>query len=569
MFNLTYFQTKFPILTDPGALAVRNHLVMLGLPVPGSTVLPPVAPIVQVVRDAEVPPASLQLGLLPVAPTVQVVHAAEAPSASLQLGPSLTQFGVHNGLGGIHGGLQEVVPTLPTVIGVGDLANTQVQDFAKPFPRQEPRNLQIAPSVWNKLFVSKPQTLFNYIPVVETSSWSARASPSTSASKISVVPSTTLVTRKVSPSRTSPTSTFQVQVPGQASLQVPPFKRSGPLGVEGESVSVEELKLRSKPLVQSFAWDSLSEGTKKVYNLNWKLFSNFGFLNGVNVNNLDWDFTFVCEYLLFRIQNSGSIHSVLSARSALNFYWKLGSSEPSPTESHFVSLFIKGLSRKFKNVPQKAYPISYSDLCEIFNQTLGDSTLENLSFVNLRFVTFILTLYSSFGRYEEVSILKLSDVQKEESGFILNFYKGKSYQYGESNIGVVSNLPGLMFNPSRVFSLYLDRVALLHANSDTPSDLLFPSCRFSGLVEHSLDKPVSYNVLLKQFKLSVVEAKVDVGLSKVGLHCMRRGGVTHAVRAGAPHSIVQKCMRVKSGGMVGYYATLSGEDLNKATKLAF
>ena len=123
-----------------------------------------------------------------------------------------------------------------------------------------------------------------------------------------------------------------------------------------------------------------------------------------------------------------------------------------------------------------------------------------------------------------MSQLKLSDVQKEESGFILNFLKGKSYQFGESNIGVVSNLPGLLFNPSRVFSLYLDRVALLNANSDTPSDLLFPSCRFSGRVEHSLDKPVSYNVLLKQFKLAVVEAKVDVGLSKVGLHCMHRGG---------------------------------------------
>ena len=88
-------------------------------------------------------------------------------------------------------------------------------------------------------------------------------------------------------------------------------------------------------------------------------------------------------------------------------------------------------------MPQKAFPISYSDLCEIFNQTLGDSTLETLSFVKLRFVTFILTLYSSFGRYEEVSQLKVSDVQKEESGFVLNFLKGKSYQYGE--YGVVSN----------------------------------------------------------------------------------------------------------------------------------
>ena len=47
------------------------------------------------------------------------------------------------------------------------------------------------------------------------------------------------------------------------------------------------------------------------------------------------------------------------------------------------------------------------------------------------------------------------------------------------------------------------------------------------------------------------------------------GEVTHAVRAGAPPSIVQKCMRVKSEAMVGYYATLRGEDLEKLTKLAF
>ena len=220
-------------------------------------------------------------------------------------------------------------------------------------------------------------------------------------------------------------------------------------------------------------------------------------------------------------------------------------------------------------MPNKAFPISFSDLCEIFKQTLGDSTLETLSFIKLRFITFILTLYSSFGRYEEVSILKLSDVQKEGSGFILRFLKGKSYQFGESHLGVVSNLPGLMFNPARVFSLYLDKVALLHSNSDSSSDLLFPSCKYSGKVQHTLDKPVSYNVLLKQFKISVVEAKIEVGLSKVGLHCMRRGGGTHAVRAGAPHSIVQKCMRVKFEAMVGYYATLRGEDLEKVTKLAF
>ena len=43
----------------------------------------------------------------------------------------------------------------------------------------------------------------------------------------------------------------------------------------------------------------------------------------------------------------------------------------------------------------------------------------------------------------------------------------------------------------------------------------------------------------------------------------------HAVRAGAPHDIVQKCMRVKTPGMVAYYAFLSGKELHSAAKLAF
>jgi hypothetical protein len=95
-------------------------------------------------------------------------------------------------------------------------------------------------------------------------------------------------------------------------------------------------------------------------------------------------------------------------------------------------------------VPKKAFPISYEDLTLIFNQILGDSSIELFSFVKLRLICFILTLYSSFGRYEEVSQLKLSNVNREEAGFVLTFNKGKSYQFGESNIGVVSNLTGLV-----------------------------------------------------------------------------------------------------------------------------
>ena len=100
----------------------------------------------------------------------------------------MAQLDVHNVLGVIHGGLQEVVPNLPTVFGVGDLHTVQ-----------EPLNLQVGASVWNKLFVSKSQTFFNSNPVVESFPWSARASPSALTTKISAEPSTILVSPEVLP----------------------------------------------------------------------------------------------------------------------------------------------------------------------------------------------------------------------------------------------------------------------------------------------------------------------------------------------------------------------------------
>ena len=60
-------------------------------------------------------------------------------------------------------------------------------------------------------------------------------------------------------------------------------------------------------------------------------------------------------------------------------------------------------------------------------------------------------------------------------------------------------MPNLYFNPVRDFSIYLDGIASLHANSDHSSDLLFPSCQGTKTLEASWDKPVSYSVLQKQF----------------------------------------------------------------------
>merc|ERR1712105_175917 len=233
--------------------------------------------------------------------------------------------------------------------------------------------------------------------------------------------------------------------------QVHLLGRDGILGKKGDRLSNIELGELSSYLVKNFVYDSVAPGTLKVYNANWKLFKSYGKLCGIDVDKYDFDFLFICNFMIYRLQRTSSLSSVLSARSAISFFWKINSSRECPTDSKFVSLFLKGVERNFKKIPRKAYPISYDELQQIFNFVVGDSEFESLPFVELRFITYLITSYSSFARYEELAALKTEDVYREEEGFVLNFKKGKSYQYGECFIGDLSNLPRLKFNPAKIF----------------------------------------------------------------------------------------------------------------------
>ena len=164
--------------------------------------------------------------------------------------------------------------------------------------------------------------------------------------------------------KSSSTSTSAVSVPPlpSVSAEVPASTLSsdGILGEKGEQLTVSDIKNRSKDIISNLVHNSLAKGTQRIYQLNFKLLKNFGLISGVKVDDFTFDFMFVCEFLLMRFQESRSLHSVKTARSSISFYWKLHSSQPCPTESPYVSMFVKGLCRKFAKAPNKAYPISVS-----------------------------------------------------------------------------------------------------------------------------------------------------------------------------------------------------------------
>ena len=79
-----------------------------------------------------------------------------------------------------------------------------------------------------------------------------------------------------------------------------PFQKDGPFGKKGESLSVSQLRSRSRQAFEEFAWNAISERTKKLYRFAWQHFVKFGIKISLDVNKFKWDFSVVCEFLVYR-----------------------------------------------------------------------------------------------------------------------------------------------------------------------------------------------------------------------------------------------------------------------------
>jgi hypothetical protein len=193
---------------------------------------------------------------------------------------------------------------------------------------------------FKKLFEVKRKSLFAFPS--KTASASAFVASSASAMSRTSVPSTCLKDRISSPpSTTSVSASPTMRTSVLSSNSVPVLEKDGILGLAGTSLSVEEMGKRSKALISDFVLNSVAPGTLRIYKYTWELFKSFGKISGVNVEKFEFDFLFICQFFIYRLQSTSSLSSILSARSSISFYWKLHSSLPCPTESNYVSLFIK------------------------------------------------------------------------------------------------------------------------------------------------------------------------------------------------------------------------------------
>ena len=98
------------------------------------------------------------------------------------------------------------------------------------------------------------------------------------------------------------------------------------------------------------------------------------------------------------------------------------------------------------------------------------------------------------------------------------FKKGKTYQFGEARMSVITSKTEAVVNPVEVICRYMNRLEKVKGNS---KGFLFTALRSTNKGDSSLNKPATYKAVLDQFKSIMKEAGVASNPWAFGLNSMR------------------------------------------------
>ena len=310
--------------------------------------------------------------------------------------------------------------------------------------------------------------------------------------------------------------------------------------------------------------NSLAVSTAQKYEYWWDKFSVFCSREGRQ--EMPFSSFTAAVFLSGLAESANGLGGVDAARAALGFYFSLRfPEETSPTDSGEVRNVLRGIKRRFQSPVCKKAALSSGNFYKILKAATDNANFSKVPLCKLRLAAQVSVMFCTFCRYEESAELRCSQVTKDKGDLLVMFAKGKTYQFGEARMSVVSGQAGSL-DPVKVISLYMDRLREVNKGLDSR---LFPALRSTAAGDMVLDRPASYRSVLKQFKLILLEAGVTDDPSSYGLHSMRRGAATSAVNNGASDHSVQKQMRVMSVSTVRRYASLDKEALKAASSAVF
>lgn len=263
-----------------------------------------------------------------------------------------------------------------------------------------------------------------------------------------------------------------------------------------------------------------SEKTNKLYDAYFQKFKKWCAGNGVSY--LPASVSTVAVFLSSLVQQAVS-DSVLSAY----FYsikWNHDANIcTNPCETKILQLIMEGGKRILCKPVQKKEPITPEILEKLVNKYGNDNVKNDLSCV--RICTMFLVAFAGFLRFNELSNLRVKNVNFHDLYMSLHIEKSKTDVYRRGN-DVIISCTGNKTCPVFWMKHYLKLTGL----AEKPEDYIFRSIRFFKSVKGyslcSINKPISYT----RAREILFEVLSSIGLDckKFGLHSLRSGGATSA-----------------------------------------
>ena len=283
---------------------------------------------------------------------------------------------------------------------------------------------------------------------------------------------------------------------------------------------------------------SRAESTIKKYNnaiAAWKVWCDINHLSHTHPSHLD-----LARYFVYLYNSNAPFSKIETAFFAIK--WKIDCSpdfcQQNPCDLKFLKLLLDGFKRLLAKPVNRKEPIT-PEILQALVQKFDNGGLEGV-----RLCCMVLLCYAGFLRYDELSNLKLCDVEICSSHVKLFIEKSKTDQFREG-AWVVIGATGKSTCPVAMLLKYINCAGL----SDlTLSDYLFrPLVMYKSYNKHGLragEYSLSYSRCLELFKKALGQIGVDS--SKFGLHSLRSGGASAAAAVGVPDRLFKRHGRWKS-----------------------
>ena len=321
---------------------------------------------------------------------------------------------------------------------------------------------------------------------------------------------------------------------------------------------VQQKKSKSSPvftkkedndIIKSYMAEAVRDSSKRSYLSYWKRFESFCELRKIPLCAAES----ISLFLISLAESSNNKSSALLAKTSIKYHLKLlNPKKKASTDSYMVNRVAKAISKKYSKPVKKAKTISSSIIKEIVMLLLGKGLKEE------RTAVFLLMQFLLIGRYEEISKIKPENVLFRDDGHIeVTLLQAKNYDVWDGQKSLIAKGEG-SFDPVRIIKDYASKIE--------GAPWLFPNFKVGKNKTMAwVDKPVSYNNMLKLFR----EALDEIGLDgkSFSLHSVRTGALSEAANSeDVDKDDLRRHGRWKSLNMVDYYHELSLEKRLAAVK---